>query len=345
MFNFNENLAFSKVLMSPKSPSGKYSFAGKEVTYEAINATLQKNLNELAGTPQKFRENKNTVFALIEQTLTDVMPKNVMDTFGQMADVQTIAQGDTLVFTKKIGQMRAKQFITRVATAGRYEVFELADEKYTIKTTAYGGAARIGFEEFLDGRVQWSDYLGIINEGMSEAVYKEIATALLAAIDLFPATNKYASAGFDEQKMDELIATIAVYGSPAIYCTQEAAVTLVPESGWVSDNMRDEYWRNGYFMKYKTTPVYILPQSFTDETNETKTIDPSMIYIFPSNGEKPVKIVFEGQTQVKEFENRDWSTELQTYNKFGVAILTTNNLGVYKNTSLTITNNSGGAWI
>jgi hypothetical protein len=343
-FIYADNLALSKVLMSKKNPSGMYSLGGKDVSYDALNATLQKNINEIAGTPQLFRENKNTVFALIEQTLNTVMPKNVLDTYGMFAEVQTVPQGDKIVFSRKIGDMRAKQFITRVALAGRYEVFELAEEKFEIQTTAYGGAARIGIEEFLDGRVQWSDYLNIINEGMSEAVYKEIAKALIEAIAKFPATNKVAAAAFDEGQFDRLLSTVSVYGAPVIYCTLEAAMTLLPANTWISDGMRDERWQRGYFTNYKGTPVVVLPQSFTDETNATKVIDPAYIYIFPTTNNKPIKIVFEGQTLVKEFENRDWSTELQTYQKFGVGVLTTNNLAVFKNTSLII-DNLPGIWI
>lgn len=343
-FVFEDNLALSKVLMGPKNPSGKYSLQGKEVSYEALNETLKKNINEICGTPQLYRENKNALFALIERTLDDVMPRNVLEQYGQFADVQTVAQGDTVVFRKKIGELRAKQFITRVALAGRYEVFELADEKFEIKTTAYGGAARIGIEEFLDGRVQWSDYTSIINEGMSEAVYKEIAKALIASIEMFPATNKVSAAAFDESQFDRLLQTIAVYGNPVIYCTLEAAMTLLPANNWISDSMRDDRWQRGYFTRYKGTPVVVLPQSFTDETNATKVIDPSYFWIFPTGATKPVQIVFEGQTLVKEWDNRDWSTELQTYSKFGVGIMTTNNLAVFRNTALTI-DNVPGPWV
>ena len=347
-FVYADNLALSKALMSKKNPSGMFSLQGKEVSYDALDQLLRNNLQELTHEDGKFNyykftDNKNTIYQLLGQTLNEVQPKNVLDLYGMFADVQTIGQGDTLVFHKKIGEKRAKQFITRVALAGRYEVFELADEKFTMQTTAYGGAARLPLEEFLDGRVQWADYLNIINEGMSEAVYKEIAKALNAAIAKFPATNKTSVAGFDEAQFDRLIQTIAIYGQPTIYCTLEAAMTLLPSDNWISENMMDQRWQNGYFTNYKGVPVVVLPQSFTDETNATKVIDPAYIYIFPSTGEKPVKIVFEGQTLVKEFENRDWSTELHTYQKFGVAVMTTNNLGVYRNTNLVI-DNQPGTW-
>lgn len=345
-FIYEDNLALSKVLMGKKNPSGKYSLNGKEVSYEALDATLRTNMQELTHTNGKFdiykyTANKNIIFQLLGETLNDVMPKNVLDQYGMFADIQTIGQGDTIVFHHQIGKQRAKQFVTRVALAGRYEVFELAEEKFTIQTSAYGGAARIGVEEFLDGRVQWSDYLDIVNEGMSEAVYKEIAKALIAAIEKFPATNKVAANAFDETQFDRLLQTVAVYGSPIIYCTLEGAMSLLPNNNWISESMKDERWQNGYFTKYKGTPVVVLPQSFEDETNSMKVIDPSYIYIFPTNGQKPVKIVFEGQTLVKEFENRDWSTELHTYQKFGVAVMNTNNLAVFRNVKLTKVNAPG----
>lgn len=347
-FVYADNLALSKALMSKRNPSGMFSLQGKEVSYDALDQLLRANMQELTHEDGKFNyykfdNNRKVIYQLLGQTLNDVMPKNVLEMYGMFANVQTVGQGDTIVFHKKIGEKRAKQFVTRVAMAGRYEVFELADEKFTMQTTAYGGAARIPLEEFLDGHVQWADYLNIVNEGMSEAVYKEIAKALNAAIAKFPATNKVSAAAFDEGQFDRLIQTVSIYGAPTIYCTLEAAMTLLPSNNWISESMKDERWRNGYFTNYKGTPVVVLPQSFTDETNATKVIDPAYIYIFPSGNEKPINIVFEGQTLVKEFENRDWSTELHTYQKFGVAVMTTNNLAVFKNTSLVL-DNIPGPW-
>ena len=49
-FDYNENLALSKILMSKKNPSGKYSLQGKEVSYESLNQALKDNLKELTHT-------------------------------------------------------------------------------------------------------------------------------------------------------------------------------------------------------------------------------------------------------------------------------------------------------
>mgnify|MGYP003294005971 CR=1 FL=1 len=86
---------------------------------------------------------------------------------------------------------------------------------------------------------------------------------------------------------------------------------------------------------YKGNRIIVLPQSFTDETNATKVIDPSYAWIIPSGGnDKPVKVAFEGQTIVDEFTNYDRSREIQVYKKLGVVAMMTSNICVYEDSSL-----------
>ena len=88
--------------------------------------------------------------------------------------------------------------------------------------------------------------------------------------------------------------------------------------------------------------MIVLPQSFEDETNAKKVINPSYCWIIPTGAEKPVKVAFEGQTAVKEHENADWSREIQTYKKFGVAVYNQNpGICIYKNSALSINNAQG----
>lgn len=322
-------------------PSSKvaYSFGDTNLSYSDLNETLRSELNELAGTYALYRENKNTIFELIEQTISDVLPKKVLEQYGMFAEVKTFAQGDKPVFIQKItnaARRRAKRFVTRVGLAGVYEVFKLDGKAIEVKTEAYGGAAQIGFEEFLDGRVDFADLLEIIMEGLDEAVYREIARALIATVERLQDTNKTTQNDFIEAEMDRLVSIADSYGGKAtIYCTYEFAATMVPEAGWRSNGMKDERWNNGYLANYKGHNVIVLEQSYEDETNTTKVIDPSYAWIIPTgSNEKPVKIAFEGATAVKEVDNEDWSKEIRVYKKFGVATLVTNDICVYKNTSL-----------
>ena len=338
--NRNDLITLAKTV-AKANPSSQvaYSFGEEKFSYSDLNETLRNELRELASSYALYRENKNTIFALIEETVNEILPVKVAEQYGKFAEVQTFAQGDKPVFKVKISaaaRRRAKQFITKVGLAGVYEVFKLDGKSYEIQTTAFGGAAQISIEEFLDGRVDFADLLEIVMEGLDEAIYKEIETALIAAADGLQGANYHSEAAFNETEMDKLIAVADSYGKSTIYCTYEFAATMVPQTGWVSDEMRNQKWNNGYLANYKGHNVIVLNQSYTDETNTTKAFDPSRAYIIPAgSNEKPVKIAFEGSTLVDERSNADWSKEIQVYKKLGVGTIITNNICVYRNTALT----------
>ena len=294
MLNHENLLALAKtVAKADSSAPVAYSWNGQSLSYDALNETLRQEFNELAGTYALYRENRNTIFSIIEEVLDDVLPKKVVEQYSDFAEVQTFKQGDKPIFRRKLnGSKRAKQFITRVGLAGIYEVFKLSagTESFEVPTSAIGGAAQIGLEEFLDGRVDFAEVLDTVMTGMDELVYKEVAQALKASINQLPANNTAVVNGFDEQAFDTLLTIVSAYGVPTIYCTQEFAVKMIPQQAWrYTEAMKDS---------------------------------------------KHVKIAFEGNTIVDEFQNADRSREVQVYKKVGVVAMLANNICAYVDTSL-----------
>lgn len=334
-------LELSKAALTadPKAPVA-YSFGNEQYSAADLDEALRAQFKEIAGTMMEFEKNKHLVFELIARTIDEVLPKRIDDVYMQFADVQTVAQGQKAVYKQRIterARKRAKSFVTRVGLAGRYEVFMLDGREYEVKTGAIGGAARIGYEEYLDGRWTFADFTSLLMEGMDERIYEEVANSLAAVVNDVPAVQKYTGAGFNEEAMDELLTITDSYGPSVIYCTREFASKMIPAEGWVSNGMKDRMWDMGYLGDYKGHDVVILPQSMADETNTMKVVDPSYAYIIPAGTEKPVKIVFEGETQVRTVNtagNDDWSTDLQCYRKVGVLTIAPNWMCVFQNTDL-----------
>ena len=341
---FKDMLALAKTVAkaNPSAPTA-YAFGDKNFSYSDLQETLRNEFKEIAGTYSLYRDNKNTVFALIEQTIDDVLPAKVLQQYSQFADIKTFAQGDKPIFTQKIttaSKRRAKQFIGKVGLAGLYEVFKLDGKSYEVTTNAIGGAAAIGFEEFLDGRVNFADVLDIVLEGLDECIYVEIEKQLIGAIANVNANNKVSINGFNDQAMDKLLSKADSYGKAAIYCTNEFAATMVPATGWVSDEKRNQKWNNGYIANYKGHQVIVLPQSWEDDAtgpNAVRVMNPRYAFIIPVGAEKPVKIAFEGQTIVDEYTNYDRSREVQIYKKVGVRAIFSNAICVYENKDLSRT--------
>ena len=337
----NDLVQLGKIAMTANASAPvAYSFNGANLSYQAINETMREELNALAGSHAQYRENKNLIFSIMEEILDDVLPKKVADRYSELAEVKVFKNGDKPEFKRnRTNNRRAKQFITRVGLAGRYEVFKLGKrtESFQIPTSALGGAAQIGIEEFLEGRIDMAEVLNIVLEGIDETIHQEVILAMEGALNQLPTANKASFAGWDDDTMDGLVNIASAYGTPVIYCTREFAVRMIPAQGWASDEMKNTIWNNGWLGNYKGTKVVILEQSFEDETNSTKVVNPAHAWVVPVGvSGKPVYIAMEGDTLMKETDNDDWSRDIQVYKKVGVAAMLNNSICHYFDSSLDI---------
>lgn len=345
MLQINEIVKLAKIAATAKaSAPTAYSYNGESFTYDEVQETLRAQFAELAPDYRGYRENKNTIFRIIEETLSEIVPQRIKENYEQFAEVKHFAQGDKPIFRRKImanNRNRGKQFVTRVGLAGIYEVWKLgsAQESFEVPTSAIGGAAQIGFEEFLDGRVDWAELVNILYEGIDDLIYNEIGAALGEGINQLPAANKVVAAGFQEAVFDALVTEAEMYGNVTIYCTNEFAVKMVPQEAWrYTDRMKEELYRTGKLQGYKGKNVVVLPNTYTDAFNKTKVLDPSLVWIIPAGADqKPVKVAFEGDLYTNEFENYDWSRDIHMYEKVGVVCMMDNAIHMYKDTSLSKT--------
>lgn len=340
MLERNELLKLMKTVAKadPTAPVA-YSFGDNSFSYSALNETLRKELNEYSKDFYTYEENKLMIFRLMAETLDDIVPKKVGRQYEAIAETKIFGQGDKAVFKRKINAAkRIQQFVTRVGHAGVYEVARLGknEESFEVPTSALGGGIQVGYEEFLDGRVDFSEMLDMLMEGFDNVIYEEIGAALVSSLNQLPAANVATSAGFDEEVFDNLINIAAAYGEPTIYCTSEFAAKMVPHDAWrYTEQMKSELWNMGRLSSYKGRKVVILDQGFVDETNAEKVLDPGYCWIIPSGANmKPVKIAFEGPMAIREVDNADWSKEIQCYKKVGVVCMLTNNICCYKDSSL-----------
>ena len=315
-------------------------FATENYDYESA---LRDELKKLAGTRSLFRRNKYDLFDLMAETLEEVLPQKVDNQVGMLAEIVTMPQGSRPEFRLRLGKQRAKQFVTRATESGVYETFRLDRDRFDIYIHAYGAAGIVDFERYLDGLEDMADVYEVIVEGFADAIYKEIMGELLASWNHAgrPAANKYAASTFDPAAMVKLCNTIAAYGAPIIYCSPEFAAEMTNAIVYdstvkISDVDMMEVREQGYIGKFRGTPVVVLKQSFVDETNSKRILNPSFAYVIPAGKEKMFKVILEGGSAFfKEVENQDNSMELQAYKKMGVAMVSTPNYwGIYYNAGI-----------
>lgn len=312
---------------------------------EDVDGALAEGLKELAGSVNQFMKNRYDIYEIIISAADEIVPNKVIDAVGIFAEVQQVGQGQKAMFRTRLGRTRARKFLTQVGLSGVYETFRLDNGTFEVSAQAVGGACTIDFERMLDGAENMAELVDILVEAQTDAVYQQVQKALRAAVDAkgVPANNRVVANSFDGDEMLKLISTVRAYGSNAIifappeFVAAMGADAIVPVSasgnygGVYHPQDIDAIHNTGYINIFRGTPIVQIPQSFIDENNETTWIDPQLAYVLPTGGERVVKIVLEGNTQMWDFTNKDQSMEIETYRKIGAAILAYHNWAIYKN--------------
>lgn len=317
---------------------------------ENVNDAFREELGKVCSDYITFMKNRYDLYDLMITTIDEVVPAKTIAELGAFAEIQTVGQGQRAVFKRKLGRNRAKKFVTQVGLSGLYETFRLDAEEFSVSAHAIGGAVRIDFERMLDGAETIAEYMDIVNEAMLDAVYYEVQKALIASFNtgIGAERNENRSktfinaANFEAKSMQNLITIVKSYGNGAvIFATpefvgeMEGSIAIVPgkndHTGIYHPQDIDDIYKTGFITMFRGTPIVQLRQSYTDDSHAETWLNPQYAFVLPTNGEKVVKIVFEGKTQVRDWTNVDGSMEMHIYKKLGAAILSTHNWGIYRN--------------
>lgn len=321
-------------------------------TVGTVDAALRGELKALAGSVNQFMKNRYDIYDIVIAAVDDVVPKNVIAAVGAFAEVRVVPNGQKTIFKRKLGRQRARQFITRVAIGGLYETFRLDSETFTVEAYAIGGACSIDFERFMNGEEDMADLVAIVQEGLVESVYVETMRALHKAAETSnpdqggtlntSAPNVFHMDEWDAQTAVKAINIVKGYGTSAtLFATPEfvaamgADAIVLPSNnggqGVYSPQDIEAIHNTGYINIFRGTPVVQLPNTWTDETYTKTYLDPQLAFVLPTNGDKLVKVVLEGDTQINDFKNKDRSMEIHFYKKMGVALTHDRNWVILKN--------------
>ena len=324
--------------------------APENYSVENVNDALRDELKAMCSSINEFRRNQYDIFEIISETADEIVPKKVIDYVGIFAEVKTVENGQKAMFKRKLGKNRAKKFLTQVGLSGVYETFRLDTETFTVEAHAVGGAGTIDFDRMLDNAEIMPDIMDIITEGLTDSVFYEIQKALIAAYGAagVPAANQKEGSNFVAKDMQDLVNVVRSYGTSAvIFACPEFVAAMGPDQigdpsykAVYSPKDIEDIANTGYIKMFRGTPIVQMPQSFIDENNNKTAMNPQYAFVLPAGGEKIVKVVLEGPTQMWMRDNRDQSMEINAYKKIGAAILTYHNWGVYKNKSISDTSAS-----
>ena len=328
-------------------------FAAENYDYEAaLRDEIRKLVCDENGRINRyqFERNKVDLFELLSQNLDEVLPQSLASALDMFTEIMRVPQGSRPQFFVTRGKQRGRQFVTRATESGNYETFRLDRDRLDVYPFAIGGGGRVDFERYLDGVESIADIYEVINDGMVDRIFEMVQEMLLQSWknSYRPARNKVIANAFNPTEMKKLCNTVAAYGSPVIYCSPEFAAEMVNAIVYnnttkISDQDMVDVRERGYIGKFQGVPVVVMPQSFTDESNTKLAMNPSFAYVIPSGKEKLMKLIFEGNSYFREWDDHegDNSITIQAYAKLGLAMVSAPNYwGIYYNSAL----DEGSGW-
>jgi len=307
-----------------------------------VSEVIRKEFIELMGTdkpnPREFRAHAPQIYAILEEVLDDLITKGITQTrfFDQFVEYRDLNLGDRNEFYV---EDRTTLFISEVAH-GHWNLRRQklnVGQSFHVDTKVYGAAVYGDFLRFVTGRLDWAGLVNKLQEAVQLKLAEDIYTGFLGATQYLPTQFKK-TGSFDANAMSDLIQHVSVANNykPLVIAGTRNALKKITGSYtgtpfMASQNMLDILNQQGYLNVFDGVPLLEIPQVFKRNTFDFKLDDNVLMVLATDN--KPVKVVREGQSMIKEVssgtENLDMSIEHMFLTQYGVATVFNNAYGVY----------------
>ena len=325
----NELLAVFKGAINPDYTKFSLSEANEAVINGIVETFGLKDASV-----RDIRARQAEVFALIEETVEELLPKAIEDIVGGFVETKTFARDAEPIFkTEKVGKARARMSITEGARGGIYRARRLDNRSFQVDVKVETVGVYVTLEEILLGKVSLAELMANITNGFVERIYIKAVQALRTAKTLAPAANVNSGNGFVEASMDKLIRIASAYGTPVIMGFRSAITKINNGAGWtqtpnISAKDADDIRTRGFVNVYKGVPVVELPNYLVDETNTEFVFNEGDIFILPTEA-RPIKVAMKGELHIEEVKHPSGSYEQNAHRLMGVGLYLANNICVY----------------
>lgn len=304
---------------------------GRAMTVSDGQASInQAILDAVGGTwsYRAFQSNKNAVFALIEEAMEVIVPRN-LEQMLSFAEIKNTNFGDTLSFTIT----DSKNFRVAAVCAGNGDLRRqtILNKKLVLNPEKMGIKFYVELENLLAGRVDWNVFVNRLLKSMADEVMVRVHQALTNGYNQLGAKYKIKGT-YEEEKLIELVSRVKAKcgGEVKIYGTLKALgkISNIEKTGEIGKN---DIYHKGYVGKFFSTEVEELIQVIDGE--DEFVLKDDLILVVPVDGESIVKIGIEGTPviiEAKDGDRTDLSEEYTMIQGIAVAAVVADNFGAYE---------------
>lgn len=278
----------------------------------------------------------SSMFQLISETLTNIMPTTVLDEFGRFAEVRNGGWGDNFKFQIPNPNLFAvSTFADGIRKGTPQRLWEseilLTPENHVI--TIQEDLYRV-----LAGKANWGDWITRIAASVQQAISVEVYDALYNSISGLNAN--FQEATFDETAYVKLAQRVEGANGGArvsVWGTRLALSKIVPSStfgdaGYVG--LGEEYNKVGYLGVFKGVNTFVINQRIKpNDPDYNFAIADDALYFMSMGVDRPIKVAFEGEALIFQngnSVNADLTQEYTYQQKWKTSVITSSKYGIMK---------------
>jgi hypothetical protein len=296
--------------------------------------TLRQSLVALTGgekfDARAFRRNKVAIFEVMEDILDVLITEGIENQFADFVDYRNVNHGDKPVFMVD----DYKLFPVATIAAGNNNIRrQTLDRSPFNVSTAYKGVKFYeDLELFLAGRVDWNKLITKVQKSFNAQIAADIYNAIVAGYSALTAPYTYTGV-WDLTQFNTLVTHVEAATDRQAFVAGTKLALQKATPAYVAYNGQAVVDRNndGFFRVVDGVTMMEIKQAHTPGTDNF-AIANNFLLALPAGEEKIVKLVLEGEPEIKEVTNNANEDDTMEYlfkKKYGVAAITSSKYGVY----------------
>lgn len=321
----------------------KNQMFAKGITANEAEGLFRKELLEITSGKTNVFEldpmQKHNLFNLVQVSVDSIIPTIISSDYDRFTEVRNVALGEKPVFT--VSDTSFFKVATVADGVMSVRAQRLDEGQLTVPTKTKAIHIAEDMNRLLAGKIDWATMMTRLAMSFVNDIRKDVYNAIKATYATVP-TNFKANGSFDVTKFNTLVQTISAYtfGSPVNVFGSKLALGNVLNNvgytaypGLVSQDQMNEFNKKGYLANFMGTDLIELNQSAdVNSTDYSLAIDNNYLFFLPTMAEKIVKLVYEGNTIMKENMQGtigDNTINYTIFKKYGVGVLSPGKWGVY----------------
>lgn len=335
----NDFMAFSQLLTDVAL--GKQAVSKEEANAKIVEVFqgvlgIDKN-SRPADVRRAIRRNQALVFDIIEETIQTLLVTGWGNDpfFQKYVDQRNLALGDKNEFYSEDDSILSVMKVS----GNHHDIIRQRLGAGTVQSiSTYWCAVKVysEFERVVTGAEEFAKFVNKMYEAydryVKNALYDAMVGYATGLTGQFKKTGSITSENLNA--LCDLVSTATGY--PVMVMGTKTALSKViglQNAQYISESMKDEHYRTGVLGMWEGKELVEIPQVFEKGKVGQYKIDNTLLWIMPVTDLKFIKLVNEGDTQLRSITDKDtnmdmtYESEIQT--KLGVAVMLNSAFGVY----------------